>query len=110
MKVFLTFLALLVAPTALLGAPSTLDLNCNLTNSPPRTPGSSPDTFKRHLRIDFTRSTVNGEKATITASKIGWATRFQPYATLTRPDWHYASAGQMNRTAYTVTGSCTEKQ
>ena len=86
-----------------------VNLLCTLTNDPPRTPGHSPDTFKLRVKVDFAAGTVDGIKATITDTQIGWEPRpgsRRPYATLSRPDWQYHSTGQDRQIAYTTSGPC----
>jgi hypothetical protein len=87
----------------------TITLRCKLRNTPPRA-GHVHDTFIQHVRIDLAADTVDGRRATITDKQIGWEPREvpRPYATLSRPGWHYHSAGQYGTVSYYVNGTCVE--
>jgi len=68
-----------------------ITLRCALMNSVPRNGGSIPDPpFVWHFHIDFATGTVDGIRATVSDTEIGWAGRVPPatpYAKLRRPGW-----------------------
>jgi hypothetical protein len=85
-------------------------LKCQLRSTPPRNGGTTPDApFVQHFHINLDAETVDGKKATITSTQIGWEPRqpeFLPYAFLSRADWHYHSFRQIGRVAYDLDGPC----
>ena len=89
----------------------TVTLRCTLTNTPPRA-GIRHDTFVQHVHVDLAAGTVDGHKATISDTQIGWEPRQvpRPYATLSRPGWRYHSEGRHGTEAYRVDGTCVPQR
>ena len=88
-------------------------LKCELSNSAPRSGGRTPDPpFTWFFRVDLAAGTVDGMRATVTDTEIGWHGRqmpARPYATLSRPDWRYHSAREFDRIHNEITGLCIEQ-
>jgi hypothetical protein len=102
----------------------TITLRCQLMNSVPRNGGTTPEPpFIWHFRLDLKAGTVDGVRATISDSQIGWAGRTPPaipYATLLRPgwlldghkqpDWRFHSDRNIGQIRNDVDGSCVEQK
>ncbi len=88
-------------------------LKCELSNSAPRSGGQLPDPpFTWRFRVDLTARTVDGVRATITDTEIGWHGRqmpARPYATLSRPGWQFHSAREFGRVHNEMSGLCVEQ-
>jgi hypothetical protein len=101
-----------------------ITLRCQLMNSVPRSGGTTPDpAFMWRFHVDLEAGTVDGVRATIRDSQIGWAGRTAPalpYATLLRPgwlldghkqpDWRFHSDRYIDQIHNDVNGSCVEQK
>ena len=97
-----------------------ITLRCELMNSVPRNGGTIPDPpFTWHFKVDLQAGTVDGVRATISDSQIGWAGRTAPAlptATLLRPgwllnghkqpDWRFHAERSIGQIWNSVDGSC----
>lgn len=114
-------LALVFAVASLGTAHATpITLRCQLMNSVPRNGGSIPDPpFIWRFHVDLEAGTVDGVRATLSDTKIGWAGPVAPAiptATLLRPgwlldgsrqpDWRFHSERQIGQIRNDVDGSC----
>jgi hypothetical protein len=101
-----------------------ITLQCQLMNSVPRNGGTIPDPpFIWHFHVDQAAGTVDGVRATLSDTQIGWAGRTAPAlptATLLRPgwlldghkqpDWRFHSERQIGTIRNEVDGSCIEQR
>ena len=95
-------------------------LRCQLMNSVPRNGGTVPDPpFVWHFHVDLDAGTVDGVRATVSSTRIGWAGHAAPAiptAVLLRPgwlldghkqpDWRFHSERQIGQIHNDVDGSC----
>jgi hypothetical protein len=118
----LPFILVIACASTAHGEPITL--RCQLMNSVPRSGGTIPDSpFIWQFKVDLDAHSVDGVRATISETRVGWAGRAAPalpYATLLRPgwllsghkqpDWRFHSDRQIDLIRNSVDGSCIEEK
>jgi hypothetical protein len=101
-----------------------ITLRCQLMNSVPRNGGTTLDPpFIWHFHVDAEAKTVDGIRATVSDTQIGWAGHAAPAlptATLLRPgweldghkqpDWRFHSERQIGQVWNSVDGSCVPEK
>jgi hypothetical protein len=118
----LTFILLIACIGTAHGTPITL--RCQLMNSVPRSGGAVQDPpFIWRFQVDLQAHTVDGVRATVSDTQIGWAGHTPPamptalllrpgwmLAGYKQPDWRFHSDRQIDRIRNSVDGSCVEEK